>query len=125
LHEMGVRLSLDDFGTGYSSLLYLQSYPFDEIKIDRAFVSRILDDDYSRNIVRTVMDVASALEAEVVAEGIESRDIAEALLELGCNIAQGYYYSMPLEAEDFRWLLEKQSPLPLGMNTNNNAKNSD
>ena len=125
LHEMGVRLSLDDFGTGYSSLLYLQRYPFDEIKIDRAFVSRILDDDYSRNIVRTVMDVASALNAEVVAEGIESRDIAEALLELGCNIAQGYYYSMPLEAEDFRWLLEKQSPLPLGMNTNNNAKNSD
>ena len=125
LHEMGVRLSLDDFGTGYSSLLYLQKYPFDEIKVDRAFVSRILDDDYSRNIVRTVMDIAAALNAEVVAEGIESREVGEALRELGCNIAQGYYYSMPLEAEDFRWLLEKQSPLPLGMNTNNNAKNSD
>jgi len=119
LHEMGVRLSLDDFGTGYSSLLYLQKYPFDEIKIDRAFVSRILDDAYSRNIVRTVIEVAAALDAEVVAEGIESREVAEALRELGCNIAQGFYYSMPLEAEDFRWLLEQRSALPLDMEANN------
>ena len=113
LHALGVQLSLDDFGTGYSSLLYLQRYPFDEIKIDRAFVSRLLDDDYSRNIVRTVIDVADALGAEVVAEGIESPEITAALLEMGVRIGQGFYYSVPLEAEDFRWLLEKHSHLPL------------
>jgi len=113
LHELGVRLSLDDFGTGYSSLVYLQRYPFDEIKIDRAFVSRLLVEDYSRNIVRSVIDVAEALDAEVVAEGIESREVAVALREMGVRIGQGFYYSMPLEAEDFRWLLEKRSNLPL------------
>jgi len=113
LHELGVGLSLDDFGTGYSSLIYLQRYPFDEIKIDRAFVSRLLEDDYSRNIVRSVIDVAEALEAKVVAEGIEAADISAALLAMGCQIGQGFYYSVPLEAEDFRWLLEKRSNLPL------------
>jgi len=113
LHELGVRLSLDDFGTGYSSLQYLNRYPFDEIKIDRAFVSGLLDEHYSRDIVRSVMNVAAALGAEVVGEGIESPEIARALLELGCNIGQGFYYSMPLEAEDFRWLLEAHSTLPL------------
>lgn len=113
LHDMGVRLSLDDFGTGYSSLLYLQKYPFDEIKIDRAFVSRVLTDDYCRHVVHTVVDLAAVLNADVVAEGIESRDIGEALHALGCGIGQGFYYSMPLEAEDFRWLLERRGALPL------------
>ena len=113
LSELGVRLSLDDFGTGYSSLLYLQRYPFDEIKIDRGFVSCLLDDGFSRDIVRTVMSLASALGAETVAEGIESREIVAALLELGCTVGQGYYYSIPLEAEDFRWLLARGGNLPL------------
>lgn len=113
LHDLGVRLSLDDFGTGYSSLQYLNRYPFDEVKIDRAFVSGLLDEHYSRDIVRSVMSVADALGAEVVAEGIESPAIAIALRELGCETGQGFYYSMPLEAEDFRWLLENHSTLPL------------
>jgi diguanylate cyclase (GGDEF)-like protein/PAS domain S-box-containing protein len=113
LHEMGVRLSLDDFGTGYSSLLYLKKYPFDEIKIDRAFVSGLLTDGFSRNIVQTVLDVAAALGAEVVAEGIEDPEISAALLKLGCRIGQGFYYSVPLAIEDFSWLLAKHSTLPL------------
>lgn len=113
LHDMGVRLSLDDFGTGYSSLLYLQRYPFDEIKIDRGFVSRLLDDTFSRNIVETVMVLARALDAEVVAEGIESAAVGGALLAMGCRFGQGFFYSMPLEAEPFRWLLEQRSSLPL------------
>ncbi|MFP4277953.1 MAG: EAL domain-containing protein [Wenzhouxiangella sp.] len=118
LHDMGVQLSLDDFGTGYSSLLYLQRYPFDEIKIDRAFVSKLLQDDYSRNIVRTVIDMARALGAEVVAEGIESPEITAALLSMGVKIGQGFYYSIPLESEDFRWLLEERSRLPLHVGEN-------
>jgi len=113
LHELGVRLSLDDFGTGYSSLLYLQRYPFDEIKIDQGFVRKLLDDHYSHDIVRTVLGLARALDAEVVAEGIETAAIRDILIELGCTVGQGYYYSVPLEAEDFRWLLEKRNNLPL------------
>ncbi|WP_296810349.1 EAL domain-containing protein, partial [Thiocapsa sp.] len=113
LHDMGVRLSLDDFGTGYSSLLYLQRYPFDEIKIDQAFVLHLLDDPFSRHIVETVMMLARALDAEVVAEGIESAAVGEALLAMGCRFGQGFYYSKPLEAEAFRWLLEQRGSLPL------------
>jgi diguanylate cyclase (GGDEF)-like protein/PAS domain S-box-containing protein len=113
LKELGVRLSLDDFGTGYSSLLYLQRYPFDEIKIDRGFVDRILHDCYSRDIVMAVMNLARALDAEVIAEGIESKEITTALVDMGCLYGQGFYYSMPLESEDFRWLLHKRSKLPL------------
>lgn len=113
LHDLGVRLSLDDFGTGYSSLLYLHRYPFDEIKIDRAFLTGLLDDSYSRDIVESVMKVSAALDAGIVAEGIESPEIAQALLKMGCTVGQGYYYSFPLESEDFRWVLQKGSNLPL------------
>jgi diguanylate cyclase (GGDEF)-like protein/PAS domain S-box-containing protein len=113
LHEIGVQLSLDDFGTGYSSLRYLQQYPFDEVKIDRAFTAGVLSNDFSRDIVRSVLNIASAMRAKTVAEGIESPEVAEALLQMGCEIGQGFYYSVPLEAEDFRWLLQTGKHLPL------------
>jgi diguanylate cyclase (GGDEF)-like protein/PAS domain S-box-containing protein len=113
LHDLGVRLSLDDFGTGYSSLLYIQQYPFDEIKIDQGFVMQLMEDDYSNDIVDTVIRVAHALKAEVVAEGIESAEVAARLRTMGCEVGQGYYYSMPLETEDFAWLLRQHSTLPL------------
>lgn len=113
LHDTGVRLSLDDFGTGYSSLRYLQRYPFDEIKIDQSFVRAMLSDDYSYRIVTTVMNLASALGAEAVAEGVETAELRDHLIALGCRIGQGYYYSMPLIDEDFRWLLDKRNNLPL------------
>jgi EAL domain-containing protein (putative c-di-GMP-specific phosphodiesterase class I) len=113
LSDLGVRLSLDDFGTGYSSLLYLQRYPFDEIKIDRAFVSGLLNDEFSRRIVSTVIDVAGAIDADVVAEGIESPEVIAALRDLGVRTGQGFYYSVPLESEDFRWLLRQRRNLPL------------
>jgi len=114
LRDLGVWLSLDDFGTGYSSLLYLQRYPFNEVKIDQGFVFHLLEDAFSHNIVETVMMLAKALKARVIAEGIESAEVADALLGLGCQYGQGYFYSMPLEAEDFRWLLGQRSKLPLG-----------
>jgi diguanylate cyclase (GGDEF)-like protein/PAS domain S-box-containing protein len=112
LHALGVRLSLDDFGTGYSSLLYLQRYPFDEIKIDMGFVRKLVEDPYSQRIVTTVLGISAVLGTETVAEGIESSEIRDLLLDMGCHIGQGYYYSMPLVAEDFQWLLEKGSTLP-------------
>ncbi|WP_372611722.1 putative bifunctional diguanylate cyclase/phosphodiesterase, partial [Halomonas sp.] len=113
LHAMGLRLSLDDFGTGYSSLLYLKQYPFDEIKIDMGFVRRILDEPLNRNIVSMILGISKVLGTDTVAEGVENAAVRDALLELGCRIGQGYYYSMPLEVEDFRWLLEKHARLPL------------
>ncbi|MBS9403422.1 EAL domain-containing protein [Halomonas sp. TRM85114] len=113
LHALGVRLSLDDFGTGYSSLLYLQQYPFDEIKIDMGFVRGILDKPFNRNIVSMILGISQVLGADTVAEGVENTAVRDVLLELGCRIGQGYYYSMPLEVEDFRWLLAKHSRLPL------------
>ncbi|MDQ2070502.1 EAL domain-containing protein [Natronospira bacteriovora] len=109
LTDMGIRLSLDDFGTGYSSLLYIQKYPFDEIKIDRGFVSHMLREHYSHEIVRTVIGVAGLIGADVVAEGVETAEERDALLAMGCHIAQGYFYSRPLPARDFQSLLESAS----------------
>ena len=113
LRALGIRLSLDDFGTGYSSLAYLQRYPFDEIKVDRCFVAHVLDDRYSRTVLQAIKGIADALDAELIAEGIESEAVRQALIELGYEFAQGYLFSVPLEAEDFRWLLEQGSRLPL------------
>lgn len=112
LHALGVGLSLDDFGTGYSSLLYLQRYPFDEIKVDQQFVRYILDDSYSREIVGMVMGLARAFNAEVVAEGIETAAIRDALIELGCRSGQGYFYSRPVDAAAFASLIETHDELP-------------
>ncbi len=113
LHKSGIRLSLDDFGTGYSSLLYLQKYPFDEIKIDQGFVSGMLNDHYSREIVKTVIGMADVIGAEAVAEGVETVAERDALLGMGCHIAQGYYFSRPLPKDAFRSLLESNEALPV------------
>ncbi|MGI3212624.1 EAL domain-containing protein [Roseovarius tibetensis] len=113
LRAMGVRVALDDFGTGYSSLLYLQQYPFDEIKIDMGFVRNLLDAPFNQKIVTMILGISWALSADTVAEGVEHESIRDTLLELGCKTGQGYHYSMPLEVEDFRWLLEQRARLPL------------
>jgi len=117
LHDMGIRLALDDFGTGYSSLLYLQRYPFDEIKIDKGFVQRMLDESYSTEIVRTVLGIAEVTGAGVVAEGVETAAERDALVAMGCRFGQGFYYSMPIAEEDFTWLLETRRRLPLTEDT--------
>lgn len=114
LRELGVHLSLDDFGTGYSSLSYLKRFAFDEVKIDRAFTSDILaDDGFGTGIIKAIIAIADSMDMKVVAEGVESKEVADRLLELGCYTAQGFYYSMPLIEEDFRWLLRTCSNLPL------------
>jgi diguanylate cyclase (GGDEF)-like protein/PAS domain S-box-containing protein len=113
LRDMGVRVCLDDFGTGYSSLGYLQSFRFDEIKIDRSFVGAMLDDSYSSSIVATVLDIARALDAAVVAEGIETAAQRDRLLHMGCTCGQGFFYSPPVPASRFRALLEQRRPLPI------------
>lgn len=113
LHALGVRLALDDFGTGYSSLSYLHAYPFDELKVDKAFVLSATSQAYSRQIVEMVIRVAGSLGCEPVAEGIETSAHRDLLLSLGCAVGQGYYFSRPMVEEHFQRLLARHSQLPL------------
>jgi EAL domain-containing protein (putative c-di-GMP-specific phosphodiesterase class I) len=106
LKGMGVRLSVDDFGTGYSSLSYLHRFPFDILKIDRSFVSRMTTDKESHGIVKTILALAAELDKEVVAEGIEKIEHREMLHKLSCQYGQGYLFSKPLDAFSAEELLK-------------------
>jgi EAL domain-containing protein (putative c-di-GMP-specific phosphodiesterase class I) len=104
-HDMGIELMLDDFGTGYSSLSYLQLFPFDYVKIDRPFVSRTGSERANNAITAAILQMASNLGLRAVAEVVETKAAAQTLLEMGCDFAQGYYFSPPVEAEEaFRQL---------------------
>jgi EAL domain-containing protein (putative c-di-GMP-specific phosphodiesterase class I) len=98
LRVKGFKLSIDDFGTGYSSLVQLHRLPFNEIKIDRAFVAGCAISSESRSIVRLVIDLAHALGMTAVAEGVESPEALRLLRELGCDEAQGAFIAEPLDA---------------------------
>ena len=93
----GIGLAIDDFGTGYSSLKQLRQLPFTEVKIDRFFVSDAVNSQESRLIVRAIVDLAHGLGLTVTAEGVETREQLQSLNELGCDVAQGYLISQPLE----------------------------
>lgn len=101
LQDSGIRLSIDDFGTGYSCLAQLKELPLDTIKIDRAFVKDLGREGNSSAVLEAIVDMAKKLNMKMLAEGVESRDQAEALLELGCSVCQGYLYSKPLSGNDF------------------------
>jgi EAL domain-containing protein (putative c-di-GMP-specific phosphodiesterase class I) len=96
LRAVGVRVALDDFGTGYSSLTQLKDLPVDEIKIDRSFVSRVGEDPTTTAIVESIVELGERLHMEVVAEGVEDGTVMDRLASLGCELAQGYYFSRPL-----------------------------
>jgi diguanylate cyclase (GGDEF)-like protein/PAS domain S-box-containing protein len=108
LSAIGIRLAIDDFGTGYSSLSYIKRLPIDEIKIDRSFVTNMVDDEDDAAIVRSTIDLGKNLGLDVVAEGVETREIWERLSNLGCTIAQGNFLSRPVPAGDLeRWLRQR------------------
>jgi diguanylate cyclase (GGDEF)-like protein/PAS domain S-box-containing protein len=95
LKAIGVMIALDDFGTAYSSLSYLQRFPFDQVKIDRSFVASMLESTASAAIVRAVIGIGRDLGVDVVAEGVETAELASALILEGCKLMQGYHYGHP------------------------------
>jgi EAL domain-containing protein (putative c-di-GMP-specific phosphodiesterase class I) len=104
LRALGVRIALDDFGTGYSSLTYLQSFPFDKIKIDRSFVKDITENSGSLNIVRAVAALASGMGMTATAEGVETREQLDSITSEGCTEMQGFLFSKPLPAREIERL---------------------
>ena len=122
LSNLGLRLSIDDFGTGYSSLAYLAQLPFDELKIDRSFVSDIHSDPQKKKLFEMIMTLADRLGLSTVVEGVESRDELREVLRLNGRYVQGYYYSKPLSADDILAQLDsdpdwlREPVLPAGDN---------
>ena len=105
LNELNVRLSIDDFGTGYSSLSYLKRFDIDQLKIDRSFVNDLKPGSDNEAITAAIIAMASALNLEVVAEGVETREQMQLLQKRGCPLMQGYYFSRPLPLADVSALL--------------------
>ena len=107
LKDLGLKLVIDDFGTGYSSLSYLQRLPIDTLKVDRSFVSRIQSEpDGNRNIVEAIISLAHRLDMVVVAEGVETEKQLAILLEMNCQLGQGYLFSKPLSKLKVNELIE-------------------
>jgi diguanylate cyclase (GGDEF)-like protein len=105
LRALGLNISIDDFGTGYSSMAYFKNIPASELKIDQSFVSYMLENSMDQHIVKTIIKMAHGFDLKVVAEGVENRETLEALKELGCDVAQGYYLARPMPQDEFiQWL---------------------
>ncbi|HEX2655329.1 MAG TPA: EAL domain-containing protein [Xanthobacteraceae bacterium] len=107
MREMGLKIAIDDFGTGYSSLNYLTLYPFNRLKIAQELMFRVAIDSRSATVVRAAIGLANDLGIEVIAEGVETAEQAKFLTSAGCELAQGYYFSRPVEAERTTALLRK------------------
>jgi len=113
LKGLGVRISMDDFGSGYSSLSYLQAFPFDKIKIDRAFVMNLGRNPQSAAIVRAVIGLGHGLEMSIVAEGVETQEQLGFLAEQGCDAVQGYFIGKPLPIEQYSTLVGRAPSDPV------------
>ena len=108
LRALGFRIAIDDFGTGYSSFQYLQNFPIDVLKIDRAFLSELAVGRES-SVVQGILDLAGSLGAATVAEGVETKTQAEILGRMGCGFAQGYYFGRPVPVADIDVLLGRDT----------------
>lgn len=117
LRALGVRVALDDFGTGYSSLRYLQQLPVDVLKIDRSFISRIGPGSRDSSIVARMIDLAHALDLEVVAEGVETPAQLAELASMKCEVAQGYYFSAPQAGDAFTRMLDGEIVVDIAAST--------
>ncbi len=110
--DLGVRFVLDDFGTGYSSLAYLTRLPIDGLKVDRSFVQALPNDRRSTAITTAIVRMAQALSLEVIAEGVEAERHLEALRDMRCDLAQGFYFHPPLRAQSISQLLRRAGSVP-------------
>ena len=108
LKALGIGISIDDFGTGYSSLNYLKNFPIDYIKIDKSFVSEIMNNEEDAVIVKAIISLAQNLHKEVIAEGVETKEQLEFLKTHGCDISQGYYFSKALPADEIEQIYLEQ-----------------
>lgn len=105
LQSEGIRIAIDDFGTGYSSMSHFRDMPADELKIDKSFVLNMLNDKRDWQIVRTAIDLAHTFDFSVVAEGVENEAVLNELVDMKCDMAQGYHYSPPLPQQEFiEWI---------------------
>jgi len=111
LHKIGFRLSIDDFGSGYSSLNILKDIFIDVIKLDREFLKESSDATRGIKVIKSIIAMAIDLGIETVAEGVETREQVELLREMGCNLAQGFYYAKPMAIPQFVKLLEHEKVL--------------
>ena len=108
LQAMGVTTAVDDFGTGYSSLAYLRALPIDHLKIDRAFIKDLPNDDDAVAVARAIIDLGHALGFRITAEGIETQEQYDFLRNAGCDQGQGYLLARPMPAADLaRWLASR------------------
>ncbi len=110
--RMGVDIAVDDFGTGHSSLSYLKDFPIHYLKVDRSFVMGLPEDQDALAIVRAIVAMAKNLKLKVIAEGVETARQRDLLAEMGCDEAQGYFFSRPRRAADIAQLLKENRPLP-------------
>ena len=106
ISDIGISLAIDDFGTGYSSLAYLKKFPIDKLKIDQIFVRDLPNDEEDIGIVKAVIALAHALNLNIIAEGVEQKEQKEFLVQNACHNIQGYLYSKPIPAQEFRKLLD-------------------
>jgi PAS domain S-box-containing protein/diguanylate cyclase (GGDEF)-like protein len=113
LKLLGFKLVIDDFGAGHSSLQYLRNFPIDKLKIDRIFVRQLVAGSSDALIIRAITSLAQSLKIGLVAEGIETVEQRDFLNGQGCETGQGYYFSLPLAAEDFAWMIKQKTVLPI------------
>ena len=114
LRSFGVRFALDDFGTGYSSLSHLKDLPIDTVKIDRRFISGMVQDSADRAIVESIVTLVRRLGRRTVAEGVETAEQARLLMDMGCGVGQGFLFSVPLPAEVLSARLRRRDPTLIG-----------
>jgi diguanylate cyclase (GGDEF)-like protein/PAS domain S-box-containing protein len=113
IRDLGVRVALDDFGSGYSSLSHLRRFPIDIVKIDKSFVDDVANDGVESAIARSIIELGHAMNIQTVAEGIEAGEQAERLLDLGCELGQGYFFSRPQDPATWQQLLARTDETPL------------
>ena len=125
LRDMGFAITIDDFGTGHATFRYLRDFPVDKVKIDQLFVRKLVRGSNDALIIHAVLSLARSMNIRFVAEGIETEMPRDFLQSEGCEIGQGYLFSMPLVAEDFAWMLANNVKLPLRLSIEALAQMND